>query len=49
MVDGCNKQFLVGVSFNGERLIVVGIAIVDYDQNLIGGKSYPHKTRRYKV
>jgi len=33
----CNKHIPVGVSFNGERLIVVHIVIVDYLHSLVGG------------
>ena len=34
---GCNKHIPVGVSLNGERLIVVYIVIVDYLQSLVRG------------
>jgi len=33
----CNKHIPVGVSLNGERLIVVRIVIVDYLHSLVGG------------
>ena len=33
----CNKHIPVGVSLNGERLIVVHIVIVDYLHSLVGG------------
>ena len=35
--DKCNKHIPVGVSLNGERLIVVHIVIVDYLHSLVGG------------
>ena len=45
----CNKHIPVGVSLNGERLIVVHIVIVDYLHSLVWRKSYRYKTGRYKV
>jgi len=48
-VHRCNKHILVGVSFNGEQVIVVNVDIVDYDYSLVGGKSHRHETGKYKV